>query len=161
TPGPRKPGTDSFSNHRPFEFRKDPHHLEHRLAGGGCRVEAPLAQEQGHPEGGQRGQAAEQSLAAWTPPGRRQGQTPVAVPARRITAQLVECRALVAAPGAADAVIFVDLDNLTAYPSGDLAQFALLIGGGLIDGGNAEVENRSTHGFNPSRLQGQGTIRRM
>src|SRR5262249_62247875 len=35
TSGPRKPGTDSFCNHRPFEFGKHAQHLKHRLAGGG------------------------------------------------------------------------------------------------------------------------------
>src|SRR5262249_30810062 len=33
TPGPRKPGTDSFLNHRPFELGKHAHHLKHRLTG--------------------------------------------------------------------------------------------------------------------------------
>src|SRR5215831_4455604 len=33
TSGPRKPGTDSFCNHRPFEFGKHAQHLKHRLAG--------------------------------------------------------------------------------------------------------------------------------
>src|SRR5215468_6285889 len=34
TPGPRKPGTDSFRNHRPLEFGKHAHHLKHRLPAG-------------------------------------------------------------------------------------------------------------------------------
>src|SRR5262249_44840278 len=40
TPGPRKPGADSFCNHRPFEFGKHAQHLKHRLAGGCRGVEA-------------------------------------------------------------------------------------------------------------------------
>jgi hypothetical protein len=46
TSGPRKPGTDSFCNHRPFEFGKHAQHLKHRLAGGCRGVEVLLAQEQ-------------------------------------------------------------------------------------------------------------------
>src|SRR5207302_10204503 len=65
---------------------------------------------------------------------------------RRITAQLVECRPLVASPGAADAMILVDPDDLAAHPTRDLAQLAFLIGGGLIKGGDSQIENRSAHG---------------
>ena len=39
-PGPRKPGTDSFLNHRPLELGKDAHHLEHGLGGRRRGVEA-------------------------------------------------------------------------------------------------------------------------
>jgi hypothetical protein len=45
TPGPRKPGTDSFHDHRPLEFGKNAQHLKHCLPGGRRRVEALLAQE--------------------------------------------------------------------------------------------------------------------
>src|SRR5262249_37467282 len=45
TPGPRKPGTDAFRNHHPFELSKYAQHLKHCLAGSGRRVEALLAQE--------------------------------------------------------------------------------------------------------------------
>jgi len=45
TPGPRKPGADSFLNHRPFELGKHAHHLEHGLAGG-CRSVEPLLPEE-------------------------------------------------------------------------------------------------------------------
>src|SRR5262245_3448660 len=46
TPGPRKPGADSFRDHRTLKFGKNPHHLKHGLAGGCRRVEALLMQEQ-------------------------------------------------------------------------------------------------------------------
>src|SRR5262249_48988729 len=64
---------------------------------------------------------------------------------RGITAQLVERWPLVASPGAADAMILVDLDDLTAHPTGDLAQLAFLIGRGLFNRTDAEVDNRSAH----------------
>src|ERR1700730_9930632 len=46
TTGPRKPGADSFLNHRALELGKYAHHLEHGLAGRRGRVEALLMQEQ-------------------------------------------------------------------------------------------------------------------
>src|SRR5262245_20405493 len=39
--GSRKPGTDSFRNHRALELGKHAHHLKHRLPGG-CRGVEPL-----------------------------------------------------------------------------------------------------------------------
>jgi len=36
-------------------------------------------------------------------------------------------------------------DHLAAHAGGDRAQLALLVGRGLVDGGNAKVENRSAH----------------
>jgi hypothetical protein len=44
----------------------------------------------------------------------------VKIPSRGITAQLVECRPLVAAFAAADAVVPVDFDDFTAHAAGDL-----------------------------------------
>src|SRR5205814_1300781 len=64
---------------------------------------------------------------------------------RGITAQLVERRPFVASPGAADAMILVDPDDLAAHPTRDLAQLAFLIGRGLIDRTDAEIDNRSAH----------------
>jgi hypothetical protein len=69
----------------------------------------------------------------------------VKFPTRGITAQLVERRPLVASPGAADAMILVDPDDLAAHPTRDLAQLAFLIGRGLIDRTDAEIDNRSAH----------------
>src|SRR5260370_29150342 len=43
TPGPRKPGTDSFSNHRPLEFGEHAQHLKHGLAVGRLHRSPPLA----------------------------------------------------------------------------------------------------------------------
>src|SRR4029077_1973325 len=60
-------------------------------------------------------------------------------------AQRVEGRALVAVLGTADAVILVDFDNLAAHAAGDLAQLALLVGRGLIEGRDAKVENSTLH----------------
>src|SRR5262249_37334143 len=62
---------------------------------------------------------------------------------RGITAQLVEGRPLVASPGAADAMILVDPDDFAAHPTRDLAQLAFLIGRGLFNRTDAEVDNRS------------------
>jgi hypothetical protein len=42
TPGPRKPSTDSFRDHRPLEFSKHAQHLKHCFPGGRRRVEPSL-----------------------------------------------------------------------------------------------------------------------
>jgi hypothetical protein len=62
TSGPRKPGTDSFCNHRPFEFGEHAQHLKHRLVGGCRGVEALLAQEQVDLQRVQLGQKTDQIL---------------------------------------------------------------------------------------------------
>jgi hypothetical protein len=46
---------------------------------------------------------------------------------------------LVAAFGAADAVVAVNLDDLATHATSDLAQLALLVGRCLFDGADAEV----------------------
>jgi hypothetical protein len=58
-------------------------------------------------------------------------------------------------------VVLVDLDDLTAHAVGDLAQFALLIDRGLIQGGDSKVDNRSTHGSTPPIWEEQGAICRI
>src|ERR1700755_1076147 len=42
-------------------------------------------------------------------------------------------------------MILVDPDDLAAHPTSDLAQLAFLIGRGLIDRTDAEIDNRSAH----------------
>jgi hypothetical protein len=42
-------------------------------------------------------------------------------------------------------MILVDPDNLAAHPTRDLAQLAFLIGRGLIDRADAEIDNCSAH----------------
>src|SRR5258707_14485199 len=58
---------------------------------------------------------------------------------------LLSSSALVPALGTADAVILVDLDDIAAHPSGDLAQLSLLIDRGLIDSGNSQIQNVPFH----------------
>jgi hypothetical protein len=62
-----------------------------------------------------------------------------------VSAQRIEAEALVLALGAADAVILVDLDDIAAHPAGNLAQLTFLVGRGLIDGGDAEIENSALY----------------
>jgi hypothetical protein len=68
---------------------------------------------------------------------------------RGVTNQPVERWALFPALGAANAVIFVDMDNLAAHPLGNPAQFALLIGGRLVERRNPEIEDGAFHGIPP------------
>src|SRR5436309_4509810 len=53
-------------------------------------------------------------------------------------------------------MILVDPDDLAAHPTRDLAQLAFLVGGGLIKGGDSQIENRSAHGC--SSLRGHRKI---
>ena len=71
-----------------------------------------------------------------------QGHDDIELPSAGVAAQRIECRPLVAALGAADAVILVDLDDLAAHASRDLPKLPLLVGRRLVNGGNPKVENR-------------------
>jgi hypothetical protein len=66
---------------------------------------------------------------------------------RGVSAKPVELRALIAALGAGNAVVLVDLDNFAAHSASNLAQFALLIGRGLVQCRNPKIENRPFHGI--------------
>src|SRR5262245_13552249 len=90
-------------------------------------------------------QEAHQVLQAAPQPVDRPGHDHVELPFGGIPAERIEARTLVTPSGAADAVIFVDLDDLTAHATGDPPQLALLIGGGLVESADAEVENGALH----------------
>jgi hypothetical protein len=70
--------------------------------------------------------------------------------------QRVECGPLIPPFAAADPVILINLVDLPAGTIGDLPQLALLIGRGLVDCGNPEVESRAFHGKSP--LFRRGTV---
>src|SRR5262245_33131993 len=71
----------------------------------------------------------------------------VELPSAGISAESVELRALISALGAADAVVLVDLDDLEPATLGSLAQLALLVGRGLVDCGNPQVDGSAFHGI--------------
>src|SRR5262249_30342565 len=136
---------DSFLDHRPLEFGEYAHHLEHGFA---CRrggVEPLLMQVEIDPQGVNFRQEADEVLKAAAEPINRPGHDHVEVAFGGIPAERIEAGALVTSSGATDAVILVDLDDLTAHAAGDLAQLALLIGGGLVEGADAKVENSALH----------------
>ena len=81
-------------------------------------------------------------LQAASEPIERPGHHDIKLAPRRSSAQRIKGRALVAALGAADAVVLVDLDDLAAYAAGDLAELALLIGGRLIGGRDPQLTSR-------------------
>src|SRR5262249_52199452 len=70
-----------------------------------------------------------------------------------IAQQSVKFRPPVPAFSATDAVVLVDADDLTAHAAGDLPQLSLLIGRGLVCGGNPKVENGALH-RNPRLIDG-------
>ena len=79
-------------------------------------------------------------------PRRSTDQAMITSKRRGVAKHGVEGRTLVAALGAADAVILVDLGDLPAGTLGDGAQVALLIGGVLLVGRDAKVESGAAHG---------------
>src|SRR5262249_23489479 len=62
----------------------------------------------------------------------------------------VEGRSLIPPFGAADAAVAVDVDDLPAGALSHLAQLALLIGHGLVDCRDPEIENRTFHVKSPA-----------
>ena len=56
-----------------------------------------------------------------------------------IPAKPIELGALISALSATDAVIPVDAGDLTAHAAGHLSQLPLLVGRGLVSGGNPQV----------------------
>src|SRR5262245_66654498 len=57
-------------------------------------------------------------------------------------------------------MILVDPDDLAAHPTRDLAQLAFLIGRGLIDRTDAEIDNRSAHSSTLPVWQRKDAMRR-
>ena len=51
-----------------------------------------------------------------------------------ISTQPIECRALVPAFGAADAVVLVDMDDIATHAARNVTELALLVGRGLPSG---------------------------
>jgi hypothetical protein len=132
--GPLKAGTDPFLDHGPFELGKYAHHLKHCLAGRRRGVEPLLMQVEVNPQRVNFGQEADQVLQAASEPVDRPRHDHAELPLGGVSAERIKAGAFVAPLGAADAVIFVDLDDLTAHAAGDLAQLALLVCRRLIDG---------------------------
>src|SRR6516225_12114194 len=57
-------------------------------------------------------------------------------------------------------MILVDPDDLAAHPTRDLAQLAFLIGRGLIDRTDPEIDNRSAHSSTLPVWQRKDAMRR-
>jgi hypothetical protein len=71
------------------------------------------------------------------------GHDDVKPTASRIPTQAVEGGALVATLGAADAVVRINLDDLVAQARSHRPKFLLLIVGGLVERGRAQVKSGS------------------
>src|SRR5262249_18175942 len=157
-PGPRQASTDSFLNHGALKLGKDTHHLKHRLAGGCRRVEALLVQEQVNAERVQLGQKPNQILQTAAQPINAPSHYHVEFAARSRFAERVEGRPAIAALPAANAVVLINFGDLAAHVGGNLAQLTFLVGRGLIDGRDPQIENSAgcstgmSPGFAPRRI---------
>jgi len=65
--------------------------------------------------------------------------------ARSRFAERIEGRPAIAALRAANAVVLVSFDDLAAHVAGNLAQLTFLVGRGLIDGRDPQIENSAFH----------------
>jgi hypothetical protein len=139
--GPPKTSADSFCNHRALELGKHAHHLKHGFASRRRGVETLLMQKQVDVQGMQFRQETDQVLQAAAKPVHRPRHHHVELALSRIPKQPVKLRPPIATFSATDAVVLVDADDFTAHPAGDLPQFPLLIGGGLVDGRNPKIED--------------------
>jgi hypothetical protein len=133
-PGPRQASADPFLNHCPFELGENPHHLEHGLAAWRRRVEPLLMQVEIDLERVDFRQEDNEVLQRTTETIDRPCHDDIEFSSRGIAAQPIERWPGVAALGAADAVILVNLDDLAAYALDDLPQLTLLIGRRLVEG---------------------------
>jgi hypothetical protein len=120
-------------DHGTLELGKDPHHAEHRFAGGSRRIETLLVQEQINPQRVQFGKEADQILQTPAESINRPRHDNIKLPPGRRSAKGIEGGAFVPAFGAADTVVLVDFDNLAAHPGSNVAKLALLIGRRLVD----------------------------
>src|SRR5262249_18361554 len=132
-------------NDRALKLGKYAHHLEHRLSGWRGRVQTLLMQEKVDTKGMNLRQKPDQILQTAAEAINAPGHNHIELALCRIAAKGVECRAPVPDLSAADAMVLVDLDDLAAHASGNIAQFPLLIGRGLLDCGHPEIENRTSH----------------
>jgi hypothetical protein len=138
--GPGEPGTDTFLDHGPLKLGKDPHHLEHSRTGRGGRIDPLLVQIKVDPERMNFGQKGYQVLQGPAEPIDRPGHDHVELALGRVSAQRIELWTLVPAFGTADAVILVNFGDLVPLAGRDLAKFALLVRGGLIDSRNPQIQ---------------------
>ena len=89
----------------------------------------------------QFGQQADQVLQASAQPINAPSHYHVEFAARCRFAERIEGRPAIAALRAANAVVLINFDNLPAHVGGNLAQLTFLVGRGLIDGRDPQIEN--------------------
>jgi hypothetical protein len=97
-------------------------------------------QKQVDVEGVQLGQKANQVLQAPAKPIHRPGHHHVELALSGIAKQPIKLGPPIPALSATDAVILVDADDLAADAAGDFPQLPLLVGRGLVNGRNPQVE---------------------
>src|SRR5215472_6350144 len=95
------------------------------------------------------GQEGNKVLQRAAEPIDRPGHDDIDFPAGSGLMQRVESGPLIPPFAAADPVILINLVDLPAGTLGDLPQLALLIGRGLVDCGNPEIESGAFHRKSP------------
>jgi hypothetical protein len=138
--GPAQTGHDAFADHRPFELGEYSQHLEHRPPRRRRRIEALLVQEQVDALGVEFAQEVEQVNQRPAQAIDRPGRDHVDVAAGDRLEQPVEPRSLVAAFGTGDTGVLENLHHASAVACCDLFQFTTLVVGGLLAGGDAQID---------------------
>ena len=127
-PSPRQAGVHAFYDHPPLELGEEPAHRQHGLSCGCGRVYGLLVKVQTDAELTHLGHESHDVVQVPPEPIDAPRQDDVELAAGGILAELVERRPPLAALGAADAVVLIDLRDLPPPLLGDAAKLAQLVG---------------------------------
>ena len=129
----------------PLEFGEDAEHLEHGAARGRRGVQPLEMQEQVNPGRVQIREEADKVLQRSPESVHGPRHDHIELPARDVLEHRVERRALVAALRAADALVFIYSLDPPAHAGRNGGQLALLVLGGLVGGGDADIKGNTAH----------------
>jgi hypothetical protein len=152
--GAPEAGTHPFLNDRALELGEDTKHLKHRLAAWCRRIDPLLVQEEVNAGGMDFREEGDQVLEASAEPIDRPGHHHIKLAPGRRLVKRIKLWALVLALGTRDAVILIDPHDLPTGSLGNVPQLALLVGRGLVESGNSEVEDSALHDFPHSTEKG-------
>src|SRR5262249_13941786 len=128
-------------------FGKHAHHLEHCLS---CRrrcVEALLVEIQVNLKRMNLGQELHQILQRAAETIDAPSHDSIEFPFCGIPTEAIELGSLISAFGTAHAMITVDLNDLAAHSGGNLPKLPLLIGCGLVERRNPQIDGNPMLGF--------------
>jgi hypothetical protein len=138
--GAAKAGVDALYDDGSLEFGEDTCHLKERFAGSGRGVDLLLMQVQADPLLLQLVKESRQMSEAAAEPIDRPGGDHIELALGGITPQPIECGALIAPLGAADAMVDIFADNLPSALLSDAGEVLALILDGLAASAHPEIQ---------------------